>query len=165
MQMDRFHWEMLEAIGHFSRGEKNQEGKLSFPKPYQMDFEFMVKLEKVRQLKKSQIIIHNTFEKDGHAPNSIHDSIPTAVADGHIKGLTLHDQASTLCKVFDRVGVYPWSWASKGWHIDDAVRLGVKKRKVFWIEDEKKTGKYNYFTSKKDFLYELGKIPSAVKVF
>ncbi len=158
------HWQMLKAIGNFSIRERGSNGSQCFPAPYSMDFLFMVGLQRVRHEVDRSVSIHCTYESAGHADKSEHGMTPCAAADGHVSGMALIDEVKILVKIFDRVGIYPYKWHSKGWHVDDGVRLG-RKKKCYWIEDEHKTGKYTYFTDVDEFLNAVKQIPECMEVY
>lgn len=159
------HWQMLEAIGNFSRREVNAKNELCFPLPYNMDFMFMVKQQLFRKTVGKPVAMHCTFETVGHASRSEHGKIPCAAGDGHVAHMALIDEVKILVKIFDRVGIYPYTWYSRGWHVDDGVRLGRHKQKLYWIEDERKTGDYKYFTDVEEFINAVKQIPACMEVF
>ncbi|MAF43727.1 MAG: hypothetical protein Unbinned7913contig1002_23 [Prokaryotic dsDNA virus sp.] len=153
------HWDAFEELGHFKRDEKSN-GSDSFAAPHNMIFEFMVMLEKFRKEANRPVSIHCTYDKEGHSPKSMHKKTACAAADGHVSGFSLLDECRILVAMgFDGVGAYPYSWASRGFHMD--MRSIYGKPKVCWIEDEFKTGKYIYYTDPNEFLLKLGEVESA----
>lgn len=114
-------------IKHFKPSE--------FSEPNKMDYHFINRLDKFREMVDKPIIIHSSYRND---PKSKH--YEGIAVDMHIVGVDLMDMFLLAEKsdLFKGIGVYP-NWNNAGLHID---MRRTEARWATWDKSDVKNKKY-----------------------
>lgn len=163
--MTKIHWKVIEEEGFFNRKE-------NWGDPYAIDEDYMALLNDFRRFIGRPYTLNYAYATSGHNPKSAH--YKGQASDGSIKNLSLIQEFTLATHFkdinghqFKGIGIYPtWGRANEpkpGLHLDNMMRENVNR--LFWIEDNKGSASYRYFTDENAMYEELLKISNCINIY
>ena len=148
-------WSKLK---YFTKGE-TYNGKTCWGDPDKMSLDFLLKLDKYREISGVPFYVHCAYETYGHSKQSQHFGIPCKCVDGHFQVRRLSPLSAFILATrvgFSGIGLYPNSglWFI---HLDDrSLEKGETKKR--WVRDD--NGSYHSLSGE-TWWRHLSKLESA----
>ena len=118
-------------VKHFTRDEKNDQGKICWGDPEEINPHLIYLLDQMRDFAGRPFRI-NCGTQGVHSPTSRHYS--GDAIDGYFPGLTIREQFIIAIRFpFTGIGLYPY-WNNPGLHLD-IRQLQIQLHKAMWWRD------------------------------